>query len=82
MHNDDVVDRYCRNSMSKASQKDEENIQNQLSFRIDEEEIIIPELPEIPSNPLQTNQIKITHIDYNPDGSDKDNETITLLLLS
>jgi len=68
--------------MSKASQKDEENIQNQLSFRIDEEEIIIPELPEIPSNPLQTNQIKITHIDYNPDGSDKDNETITLLLLS
>ncbi|HRX63536.1 MAG TPA: thermonuclease family protein [Candidatus Absconditabacterales bacterium] len=82
LHNDDVVDRYCRNSMSKASQKDEENIQNQLSFRIDEEEIIIPELPEIPSNPLQTNQIKITHIDYNPDGSDKDNETITLLLLS
>ncbi len=78
----DVIDRYCRNSMSKASDLDEQNIADQLSFRIDEEETIVPEEPVLPSNPMQTNTIKITDIDYNPDWLDKDNETITLLLLS
>ncbi|HKL44353.1 MAG TPA: thermonuclease family protein, partial [Candidatus Absconditabacterales bacterium] len=78
----DVVDRYCRNSMSKASEKDQQNILDQLSFRVDEEEITVLEDPILPQNPMQTNTIKITDIGYNPDGSDKDNETITLLLLS
>ncbi len=82
MKDGDVVDRYCRNSMSKASEQDEQNIADQLSFRIDEEETILPEEPDLPPNPMQTNTIKITDIDYNPDGSDIWNESVYLLLLS
>jgi endonuclease YncB( thermonuclease family) len=80
----DVVDRYCRGSMIKASEKDEQNILNQLKFRINEDEEIEDEdniLPE-PNNLLQTNIIKIIDIDYDPPWSDVDNETITLLLLT
>jgi hypothetical protein len=53
--------------MSKSSDLDEQNITDQLSFRIDEEEIVVPEEPDMPPNPMQTNTIKITDIDYNPD---------------
>jgi hypothetical protein len=53
--------------MSKASEKDEQNVFDQLSFWVDEEETILPEEQELPQNPLQTNTIKITNIDYNPD---------------
>jgi hypothetical protein len=53
--------------MSKASEKDEQNILNQLGFWVDEKEIIPPEEVSLPSNPMQTNTIKITNIDYNPD---------------
>jgi len=85
----EMVDRYCRNSMSKASILDQENILNQLSFWIDDSEVVDDSLleedpidPIKTKNPLQTNTIKIIDIDYNPDWSDKDNESITLLLLT
>lgn len=91
--NNKLVDRYCRNSMSKSSILDQQNILNQLSFRIDDTDQ--NDLPDDStnswsgsnwnddiSNPLQTNFIKIIDIDYNPDGSDRDNESITLLLMS
>ncbi|HPC34247.1 MAG TPA: thermonuclease family protein, partial [Candidatus Absconditabacterales bacterium] len=81
----EIVDRYCRNSMSKASETDEENIQNQLEFWIDiDEEEIDEELEEevFTGNIASLKNIKIKHIDYDPPGSDKDNETITLLLLT
>ena len=81
----EIVDRYCRNSMSKASETDEENIQNQLEFWIDiDEEEIDEELEEevFTWNIASLKNIKIKHIDYDPPWSDKDNETITLLLLT
>jgi len=53
--------------MSKASEKDQQNILDQLSFRVDEEEITVLEDPILPQNPMQTNTIKITDIGYNPD---------------
>jgi hypothetical protein len=42
MKNGEVVDRYCRNSLTKATVQDEQNILNQLTFReeLDNEEII------------------------------------------
>jgi len=90
-----VVDRYCRNSLTKATAQDEENIRNQLTFREDlyseeweeweNEEWIVEDEPEIPNNTwnsLQTNTIKIIDIDYDPAWSDWDNESVTLLLLT
>jgi hypothetical protein len=66
-----VVDRYCRDSMSKANSIDEENILNQLEFWIDNtEDELLEEETELPIkeelNVSQTNTIKITNIDYDP----------------
>jgi hypothetical protein len=33
MKNGEVIDRYCRNSLTKATAQDEQNILNQLTFR-------------------------------------------------
>jgi hypothetical protein len=33
MKDGEVIDRYCRNSLTKATAQDEQNILNQLSFR-------------------------------------------------
>jgi len=91
----EVIDRYCRNSLTKATIQDEENIANQLTFwenlsseEWDEEENISDE-PEILSNTwdtnenlFQTNLIKIIDIDYDPTWADWDNESVTLLLLT
>ncbi len=85
----EVIDRYCRNSMSKASSLDEQRILNQLSFwmegsDVDDESLIEPEPtdPITVVNPMQTNTIKIIELDYNPAWSDRGNESITLLLMS
>ncbi len=87
----EVVDRYCRNSMIKASAQDEENIRNQLTFREDlyseeweDEEWTVDETenPNNTWNSLQTNTIKIIDIDYDPAWADWDNESVTLLLLT
>ncbi|MCK9466834.1 MAG: thermonuclease family protein [Candidatus Absconditabacterales bacterium] len=82
-----IIDRYCRNSMSKATEQDEENIKNQLDFRIDNQldgEEFEEDLEEenLTGDIVPLKNIKIKHIDYDPPGSDKDNETITLLLLT
>lgn len=88
----EVVDRYCRNSLTKATAQDEENIRNQLTFREDlyseeweDEEWMVDEI-ENPNNTwnnsLQTNTIKIIDIDYDPAWADWDNESVTLLLLT
>lgn len=91
MKNWEVVDRYCRNSLTKANSTDEQNIKNQLSFWEDlndeewtnEEWIIDDEWNEnLIENVLQTNIIKILNIDYDPAWADWDNETITLKLLT
>ena len=88
----EVVDRYCRNSLTKASAQDEENIRNQLTFWEDlyseeweDEEWVFEDETENPSNTwnsLQTNTIKIIDIDYDPEWADWDNESVTLLLLT
>ena len=81
-----VVDRYCRNSLSKATSQDEENIKNQLEFWIDddtdldmddelEEEILTWKIDVLKN-------IKIRYIDYDPPWADGDNESITLVLLT
>ena len=87
LKNNMVVDRYCRDSMSKANSIDEENILNQLEFWIDNtEDELLEEETELPIkeelNVSQTNTIKITNIDYDPPWADKDNESISLLLLT
>ena len=98
MKNWGVVDRYCRNSLTKYTAQDEQNILNQLTFRedIDENEEWITnneeweEWDEVENqnntwnneNFLQTNLIKIIDIDYDPAWSDGDNESVTLLLLT
>ncbi len=75
--------------MSKASPIDQQKIINQLSFwlessAIKDDSLLEKELtdPIIEGNPLQTNTVKIIDLDYNPDGSDIDNESIELLLMS
>ena len=94
----EVIDRYCRNSLTKATAQDEQNILNQLTFREeleseDEEEIINNEEWEDEGNEnhnntwnnenlLRTNLIKIIDIDYDPAWADWDNESVTLLLLT
>lgn len=88
----EVVDRYCRNSLTKATAQDEENIRNQLTFREDlyseeweTEEWTVEDEFEISNNTwnlLQTNTIKIIDIDYDPAWADWDNESVTLLLLT
>jgi hypothetical protein len=66
-----VVDRYCRDSISKANEIDEQNILNQLDFWIDnaEDDLLEEEtdvVVEDDINVFQTNTIKITDIDYDP----------------
>ena len=93
MKDGEVIDRYCRNSLTKATAQDEQNIFNQLTFReeleseeeLDEEERNEPENPNNTwnnENLLQTNLIKIIDIDYDPAWVDWDNESVTLLLLT
>lgn len=82
-----VIDRYCRNSLSKANSKDEENIQNQLEFWIDEdfdENLEEDTLQEdlLTWNIANNKNIKIIDLDYDPPWADKDKETITLFLLT
>jgi len=87
LKDENVVDRYCRDSISKANEIDEQNILNQLDFWIDnaEDDLLEEEtdvVVEDDINVFQTNTIKITDIDYDPPWADKDNESISLLLLS
>ncbi len=96
MKNWEVIDRYCRNSLTKASVQDEENIKNQLKFWEDLNEENISDDEDIEEkeeddeqknktndeNIFQTNVIKIVDIDYDPPGADWNNESVTLLLLS
>lgn len=93
MKDGNVIDRYCRNSLTKATVQDEQNILNQLTFReeleseeeLDEEEWNEPENLDNTwnnENLLQTNLIKIIDIDYDPAWADWDNESVTLLLLT
>ena len=90
MKDGEVIDRYCRNSLTKATAQDEENIWNQLTFREDlyseeeweSEEWEEQENPNNTWNSLQTNTIKIINIDYDPAWADWDNESVTLLLLT
>ena len=90
MKDGEVVDRYCRNSLTKATAQDEQNILNQLTFREDlyseeeweSEEWEEQENPNNTWNSLQTNTIKIINIDYDPAWADWDNESVTLLLLT
>ena len=93
----EIIDRYCRNSLTKATAQDEQNILNQLVFREELDEWIDDEWSndewddeqENPNNTwnndenfFQTNLIKIIDIDYDPAWADWDNESVTLLLLT
>ena len=93
MKDGEVIDRYCRNSLTKATAQDEQNILNQLTFweDLESEEELGDEESQEQENPnntwnnenlLQTNLIKIIDIDYDPAWADWDNESVTLLLLT
>ena len=93
MKDGEVIDRYCRNSLTKATAQDEQNILNQLTFweDLESEEELGDEESQEQENPnntwnnenlLQTNLIKIIDIDYDPTWADWDNESVTLLLLT
>lgn len=83
---DTLVDRYCRNSLTKATAQDEENIKNQLTFREDlQQDEEWEEEEEINGNTWVVNNtipIKIINIDYDPAWADWENESITLRLLT
>lgn len=81
---DIVVDRYCRNSLTKATAQDEENIKNQLTFREDlqDEEWEDEEIIETWNKIEDIIPIKIINIDYDPAWADWENESITLRLLT
>lgn len=93
MKDGNVIDRYCRNSLTKATAQDEQNILNQMTFweELESEEELDDEESQEQENPnntwnnenlLQTNLIKIIDIDYDPAWADWDNESVTLLLLT
>lgn len=94
--NGNVVDRYCRNSLSKASDTERDEVSNNEWWIInnwetdwnddwqDDEDDTISENNEnqTTGSNNQTYLIKILDIDYDPAWADGDNESITLRLLT
>lgn len=85
-----LVDRYCYRTISTANEKDISNIQNDLKYRVDEQidtQIEIENDKNIQlQNPTDVQTpipslkwtLEIKYIDYNPDGSDTNNEVVEI----
>ena len=95
-----VVDRYCRNSLTKASDTERNEVMNNRWWVITtddgdsnqwdgdilwwqgQENIVQWDETSTGQTLINTNNIKIIDVDYDPSWADGDNESVTLLLLT
>lgn len=98
MRDNTVVDRYCRNSLTKASDTERNEVinngwwvittddwdSNQWNWDNPWWQENVVQWDEISTGQIltSTNNIKIIDIDYDPSWADGDNESVTLLLLT